>query len=242
MHERYSGTGPTPREQLIGLLSSDFTTPERKALAQRGAEEGNALSGFLSRVVSTEDIEARLASEECTRLAAWTAQTLETAAITDSFKNLIIGYLIKAYAFESEINELVSPYRLGFLGEEGLSGEGIYDPGQAKDIEGRALRGFLHDITTNQLLVPEIKDETEEDPEPIILNPAAYAQAMDAFDAWTLDYMTTYGEDAFAGIEPGAHLEAAQRVHIISQEEAEESGWADIIERLRQLRAQDEPE
>ncbi len=238
MHER--DTPSNPREQIITLLESDFTTPERRALAQRGEEEGNALSSFLAGAVSIEDIEARFASEECAQLATSTAQALERAAITNSFKGIIVGYIMKAYAFESRVDEIVSPYRLGFLGDKGLNGEGIYDPDQAKAIEGQALRGFLLDITNKQVLVPE--NEDEEGSKPIIRNRLAYAQAIDAFDAWSLDYMTTYGEDAFTGVEPNAHLEAAQRVHIMSQEESEESGWADIIERLKQLRRRDEPE
>ena len=227
MHEQNEGITPNPRELLIALLESDYTTEERRAYAQRG-KEGSVLADFLSRVVSIEDINARLMSEECLQLGNSVAQTLESAAITSSFKSIIVSYAIRAYTHQSKVNELVSPHRLGFLGDEGLNGEGIYDPAQAKAIESRALRGFLQGITDTHVLMPD-----NDSPRPYIFDPKGYAQAMDAFDAWSLDYSSTYGEDAFTGVESNAHL---SMVHVMSKEEADESGWADILDRLRQLR------
>lgn len=233
MHEQ-GNFQPGPREQLIDLLSRDYTTPEREEYERRGTEEGNALSSFLARALSLEDVEQRLDSEECMEIMESASAALDKAPITISFKGFIIGHLVKAYTHETRADDSVSLNNLGFLDSAGLPEQGIYDPDKAKAIEGAALRRFLFDITSRQVLVSE--DEVQR---PIIPNPALYARSMDAFDEWTVDYISKYGEDPFTGMDAGEHLDAAARVRIISEEEASESGWGEIIVRLRQLRGED---
>ncbi len=237
---------PSPREELAALLSIDFTLPEKAAAeqeAEREAAEREAaggvsalsLKGFLAKSRAVEDIEARLESDECAELLGKVSGLLEAAPVTDSFKGIIVGHMMRAYAWETKVDELVSPERLGLVG-----GEGIFDPEQAKPIESQALRGFLFDITNNHVLVPE-GEGVEEGAEPIIPDPAVYAIAMEGFDAWTLDYMTTYSEDAFAGIDPEAYREAAKRVRVMTEEESVESGFSGLIEKLRELRDKNPP-
>jgi len=229
-HEQDASDQPRPKQELISLLSKDFTPPERQA----ALDDSNALSRFLAIARVKEDIEERTASDECAQLAASAAQALETAPITDSFKGIITGHLVRAYAWESAVDDSVSSDRLGLL-----SGDGIFDAAEAKIIEAQALRGFLFDIVNNQVLLPDDEGELEE-AGPIIPNPALYVQLMEAFDSWALDYLTAYSEDAFAGIEPEAYLDAAKRVRIIPREESEEIGWAEMIERLRELKQKQE--
>lgn len=242
MGEFDKGIPPTPREQLIGLLSLDFTRPEAKAaqeaIAEREASGGIAapnLHEFLAMVRTPEDAAERLGSEEGQKLIAETAEALETAHITESFKGVIAAYFARAYAWEESINKAVSPERLGFL-----DGDGIFDAGRAQELEKQALRQVILNIASEHLIIPEGEDETEIH-KPIVRNPVAYTQAIDGFDAWTMEYLATYGEDPLAGTEPDAHLEAAKRARIITDEEAEESGFAELIERLRKLKEESGP-
>lgn len=224
-----------PREELIELLSIDLRSDEEKALDQEPEDTFAAptLSTFLLRSRAIEDIQARFESEECAELAVKASQLLESTSITESFKGLIVGYLVQAYAYEKKVDEIVSPTSLGIVG-----GEGIFDAEASKEIEARALRGYLFDIINKQVLVA--RNEETDEPVAIVRNRDAYDETMGFFDAWTLDFIGTYGEDVFAGIElDDYYIDAATQAHLVTEEEAEESGWADIVNKLRKLREDD---
>lgn len=219
-----------PKEQLIALLSVDYRTAEEQSLEL--TDTGfTSLKAFIAKARDPERIIERFESNECEQLAENAAQALDSAAITDAFKDTILGHIIKAYTWEQRVAETFSARELGLL-----DGNGIFDPKLAQELEARALRGFLYDTVNKCVLVPD----NREDRQPIIRNPGEYAQLMDVFDAWTLDYVSAYGEDAFAGIDPGMYLDIAQPVQSFSKEETQKSGWGKIFDQLRKLREEDE--
>lgn len=231
MTEQYTDDPSSPKEALVALLSSDFTPSETQdVMDDPGA---GVLARFVAASRAKKAVSQRFGSEECAALGNQTARILESSPITPSFKSFIISYVLRAYAFESSVAEVASPSRLGLL-----SGEGIFDAEKAKDIEAQTLRGFLFDIVNTQIFIAESEPALETTP--LIPNPVAYKALMDNFDAWALDYLTAYGEDAFAGVDPEIHMAAATRVRVVSAEEIKEKGWNNVIERLRRLRGGEE--
>jgi hypothetical protein len=231
MYEATRGDG-SPQERLISLLQADFTPPDKTALADRAKAENSALVGLLSQARSVEDIDARFESEENVELGEAVERLVEPAPVTESFKGFIAHEVRKAHAWQSRVDEVVAPDRLGLV-----SGGGIFDRAHAKDIEGQTLRGYFFDILNGYTLSPE---EEDGDLPPLVLKPdvrpSDFVDAVNALVAWASDYEQTYGEAPSADLEPEAYLAAAPRARVMSQEEMEQDPrWKGILEILKQL-------
>jgi hypothetical protein len=219
--------------QLKALLVSDFTPPESDAYAKEAAETGNALASFLSVARGVEGIDARMGSSENITLGEAVAGLLAPASVTDSFKRFIAGRVRRAHAWETVVDEVVAPDRLGLT-----SGTGIFDPTRAKDIEAQALRGRAFDIMHEYTSTPVDEDgDPVTDLPPLLLRPGVwprdYVQALDELSSWAEDYANTYGEDPGEGLDAGVYLDAARKSTVISEVDPLMS---DFLERLRQLR------
>jgi hypothetical protein len=226
-----------PKQELIVLLQMDFTSPSTEAWAQKAVAEDDALAGLLANVRSIEAIDARLSSEENAELGRAVDRLVEPAPVTNSFKGFIVNEVRQAHAWESKASDAVAPDRLGLL-----SGDGIFDPAQAQDIEAHALRGYAFDIVRTYTVAP---DKIGEDNLPHLLlrpsvRPSDYAESLGRLQEWGADYKSTYGEDALASIDPRAFIDTAGLVRVMTEEEAEEGGWNDLFERLQELRDEGE--
>jgi hypothetical protein len=234
MHEVTRDDG-SPQGHLISLLQADFTSPDKTALVGRATVENNALAGLLSQARGIEDIDARFASEENVELGEAVERLVEPAPVTESFKGFIAHEVRKAHAWQSRVDEVVAPDRLGLL-----SGEGIFDRAHAKDIEGQALRGYFFDIFNGYTVSPGEGDGALP---PLLLRPdvrpSDFVDAVNTLIAWASDYEQTYGEDPSADLEPEAYLAAVPKARVMSQEEVEQDPrWKGILEILKQLEDQ----
>lgn len=226
MNERDQERAPSSKDILYGLVSRDYA--DERQIADR--QDPNALLRFLASTVSVEDVEERINSPECADLILTTTVALENAQITDSFKGFITGNVIKAFAYQTSIDESVSAENLG-LNTDNYPG-GIYDSTEARTLEGQALRRYLLEITKTYILIPDDLGDRS----PIVMEPGSFAHAMMFFDEWSLDYVARYGADVLDGVPLGSHMEWAQIVHIMRPGEIEDTGWVNLIEALKDLR------
>lgn len=200
------------REVLIGHLQADFTpTAELEAAVD---PEASALSQFLAvtRVRDVrEDIEGRLASAENQQLGSEVLDLLQAAPITESFKDFIAGAVRTAHAQQSRVGAEVAPEALGLSGE----GRGIYDPGEAQEIEARSLRAYLHDIFYHYFIkLPEEVAPKWTEEIYVGLNPVGRI-ALAAFEVWRTDYRDTHGKDPLEGLDEEAFLLAVPRPEML---------------------------
>lgn len=232
MNRHEHDQGDDPRRRLISLLQVDFTTSEQQALEAEAAAEESALKSLLADVQSIEDIDMRYASAENIELGQAVERLVEPAPITDSFKGFIAHKVREAHAWQTKVDDVVGPDRLGLL-----SGEGIFDPERAQDVEAQTLRGYAFDIVHRYTVAPT--GDTDDLPALLLkpgVRPRDYAAATDTLVIWADDYEQTYDEDPGAGIDPGAYLDAAPQAPVRSQEEAENDPMTKgLIELLRQL-------
>jgi hypothetical protein len=249
-HEHHQDNDP--RQRLLGLLQAAFTTPEQQALEAEAESGGNALAGLLAHARSTEDIDARYASAENVELGQAVERLVGPAPVTDSFKGFIAHKVREAHAWQTKVDDVVAPDRLGLR-----QGEGIFDPVQAKDIEGQTLRGYLFDLLHRYTRRPTDEDTNDQgmlllppgkeidDLPPLWLKPGVRPRdliaAGDTLVTWADDYEQTYGEDPGDGLDPEAYLDAVPKIPIKSYEAAEKDPkLKGLIELLRRLR--DEPD
>jgi len=224
--------GDPGRQQLIRILQSDFIPEDKREPAEPSADD-NALKSLLRHSRNVEDIEARLQSENNLQLGRSVAELLIPAAVTDSFKAFLVNEVRRAHAWESEVSDVVAPDRLGIV-----SGDGIFDPKQAQELEAQALRGYGFDIAKEYALAPT--GEGAEDLPPLVLKPGVrfsdYEEALDRLDSWNADYEATYGTDPFEGLEAGIYRDAASEVEVTSEEGAGLASEADFFSELKRLR------
>lgn len=175
-----------------------------------------------------------MASDENLTLGKQAATLVEPAAITHSFKAFIVGEVRRAHAWQDGVDDVVSPERLGLL-----SGEGIFDPPRAKDLEGQALRGRMFDVMHRYTTGFSIEGEDETVPPQLFLTgsvrPSDYMDAVDVLDEWSRDYRETYDEDPLEGLDGEPFLDAGGRVAV-----PKGSGMAEFIKRLREAQGLDE--
>lgn len=222
MHEQQRH-GDTPREQLIALLQWNFTQP-----ASGSEHGGSALTDFLRDARSVEDIDVRFASAGNLELGEAVERLLAPAPVTRSFKRFIASEVRRAHAWQSTVDDVVAPDRLGLL-----SGEGIFDPAHSKDLEAQALRGRAFDIMHRYTTAFTVEGEDETIPPQLFLTgsvrPSDYTQAVDVLDEWGGEYRQTYDEDPFEGLPGEVFLDAGGRVAV-----PKDSGMAGLVKRLRE--------
>ena len=236
MHEDTPGDRlPAPRQHLVSLLETDFTQPDAREIAQPSND--NALTSLITRVQPVEEIDARLSSEENVQLGHSVEELLAPAPVTTSFKAYVANEVRQAHAWKSKVGGAVSPGKLGIL-----SGEGIFDPKQAGDIEAQMLRGYAFDIVHRYTVAPTAADEA--DLPPLLLKPGMrpsdFTEAVDRFYEWIADYRQMYGNDPFEGLEQEAYLDAVPQAEMMPEGELGSTGWNHIAERLKQLRDKSE--
>lgn len=225
-HEQHQDSDP--KQRLTALLEADFTSPEREALIRKAEQGDNALDALLARAISVEGIDARLASEENIELGRAVERLVESAPVTESFKEFIANEVRRAHAWQESVDDVVSPGRLGLL-----SSEGIFDPARAKDLEAQALRGRMFDVMNRYTTAFTIEDEDQTVPPQLILTgsarPSDYTSAVDVLDEWSHDYRETYDEDPLEDLDGEPFLDAGGRVAV-----PKGSGMAEYIKRLRE--------
>lgn len=234
-HEPQPAEAEGPRQQLIALLQSDFTPDEQPAPAP-----GNALGDLIAHAYSTEDLDARMVSEESMALGEMIKLLLEPAPTTESFKNCVAYEVRRAYAHQDKVSEVVAPERLGLL-----SGEGIFDPAQAKDLEAQTLVEYSFDFVKRYMIVAG----PPRYPEPTIMQgparPHEYREAVDYFVDWLEDYRQTYVEDPLAGTDYNAYIAAALTRFPMDQENVieglERQDFVRLLERVSRVRDEDQP-
>jgi hypothetical protein len=233
MHEVTYGDD-RQREKLISLLQADFISPEKQAVAERAAVGGSALGSLLANACVSEDIDARLASDENTEIGQAVERFLEPAPVTRSFKEFIAGEVRRAHAWETKVDEIVSPGRLGLI-----NGDGIFDPAKAKDLEAQALRGRMFDVMHRYTNALTIEGEDETVPPHLFLTgagrPSDYKAAVDVLDEWGHDYQNSYDEDPFEGLDHKAFMDAGGRVAV-----PKDWAMAKLIKHLRKAQELDE--
>lgn len=185
MHEQAPSESDN-RQQLIELLSIDFTppehfSPENKRELEREAEEGNALAGFLSRAVPIQPIGPRFASEENEELGRKAEELLEPAPITASFKGYIVHALRHAHAWQSQLDRPARPDSLGLT-----AGQGIFDSDKARELEAEALRNYW----AGHIEQPPVM--------PFDIDPRRRVEH------WLAEYWEAYREDPFANMRHAA--------------------------------------
>lgn len=222
-----------PKQELIALLQMDFTSPNTEAWAQKAVAEDDALAGLLANVRSVEGIDARLSSEENAELGQAVERLVEPAPVTNSFKGFIVNEVKQAHAWESQVRDAVAPDRLGLL-----SGNGIFDPAQVKDIETQALRGYVFDIIHTRTVATDTVDD-DNLPELLLkpgIRPSDYVEEVNRLFQWIIDYRQTYDDGLFETLEIDAFLDGARKVRTVSQEEMmADPTLRGILEILRQL-------
>lgn len=223
-HEQHQDSDP--KQRLIALLQADFAPSEKEALDQEAGD--NALKGLLANMRSVGDIDARLASAENIELGQAVERLVESAPVTESFKEFIANEVRQAHAWQDSVDDVVSPKRLGLL-----SGKGIFDPVRAKDLEAQALRGRMFDVMHRYTTAFTIEGEDKTVPPQLILTGSVrlsdYTNAVDILDEWSRDYRETYDEDPLEGLDGEAFLDAGGRVEI-----PKGSDMAEYIKRLRE--------
>jgi len=198
MHES-TPSDATPKQQLIELLTLDFTPVENIAAAKNAQEAGDALGSVLATTRSTEDIDARMASEENILLGERVAELAASAPITEAFKGLIVSEVRRAHAWQDGVDDAIAPDRLGLT-----SGDGIFDPARTEELEGQAIRRRLTDIARNYTF----RVAAGADVPPLALRPDRrpqdYVAVVSQLSAWEADYEETYGEHPFEDMEADA--------------------------------------
>ena len=153
---------------------------------------------------------------------------VEPAPVTESFKGFIAGEVRRAHAWQDDLDPVVAPDRLGLS-----SGEGIFDPARAKDLEAQALRGRMFDVMYHYTTAFTIEGEDQTVPPQLFLTgsvrPRDYTDAVDVLDEWSRDYRETYDEDPLEGLDGEPFLDAGGRVAV-----PKGSGMAEYIKRLRE--------
>jgi hypothetical protein len=220
-------------EQLKTLLVSDFMPPDTEARIKEADESGSVLGAFLAAARTVEDIDAQMAAPENHALGETVERLLEPAPVTGSFKRFIAGRVRRAQAWETVVDEVVAPDRLGLT-----SGAGIFDPSRAKNIELQTLRGWTFDIIhENTFTVVDEDCEPVTDLPPVSLRstvwPKDYVESVTELFAWTEDYVRTYGEDPYEGLDDGAYLDAVPKAVLRSEVDPL---MADFLDRLGRLR------
>jgi len=236
MHE-HDPSGQSPHQQLIDLLTADFRPSPSEP--ESPINEDNALARFLAHTVSAEEVDERFHSLESIDLGEQSEILLRPAQITIAFKMFITERIRHAYAHQTKVDEAISPERLGIA-----TGEGIFDAGQAKDIEAQILRGHAFDVIKRYLIAPENAEEHGLPPQVLRpgIRPSDASNAISLLHFWTQDFQATYGEDPFEGTRE-AYQDVSIKAQVIDVEgEGDETGWGDFIERLNQLRQQREQE
>jgi hypothetical protein len=225
MHER-TPSEATPKQQLIELLTSDFTPAESVALTKEAQEEGDALGSLLATSRSTEEIDARMASEENILLGERVAELVAPASITEAFKGFIVSEVRRAHAWQDGVDDAIAPDRLGLT-----SGDGIFDPKRAEELEGQAVRRRLTDIVRNYTF--RFASGTDV---PLALRPDRrpqdYVAVVSQLSAWEADYEETYSEHPFEDIEADALLAALPG--------DVERSFGQMLQDLRELREREE--
>jgi hypothetical protein len=223
---------PSPRQQLISLLQSDFRP--RATEGDELSDDGNALKSFLRHARSVEGIEARLQTENNLRLGQSLVELLAPATVTDSFKAFIVNEVRQAHAWENKVTDAVAPDRLGIV-----SGEGIFDPSQAQELEAQTLRALAFDVFQKDIIVLEgdIPDLPRLAPRPG-RRPTDCIEAVDRFVSWHADYSDVYGSDPFQRIELSAYLDATLKAKVEPESELQwmDWNWTLVVEELRRLR------
>ena len=193
MHEQHHDS---PRHQrLISLLQADFTPPDKQALAERRG--GSALTRLLAASRAIEDIDERFESDDNIELGEAVERLVAPAPVSPAFKGFITGEIRRAHAWQSKVDSVVSPDRLGLL-----SGEGIFDPTIAQSLEGRALRGRVADIYRRFMVA---SDAERRDPDlPLLprpgVRPRDVVTAVDQVEDWIADYERTYGDEVIEDV------------------------------------------
>lgn len=226
MHEQPSDESLAPKQQLIALLQTDFT-PEGEPEA--APDPDDALASLLSHVISTEDIDARLLSDESVQLGQTARELLAAAPVTEAFKGYITDEIRQAHAWQSRVPDAVAPDRLGLV-----SSEGIFDPAQAERLEGAAVRGYLFDLISEYTAALTADGQT---PEQLVLRPGVrprdYTDAVDRLDSWLAEYQAQYGKHALEGVDADAFIEASPKV---DDDLASSAGFTQLVEGLAKLR------
>lgn len=226
MHES-TPSDATPKQQLVELLTLDFTPVEDIAAAKNAQEEGDALGSLLASTRTTEDIDARMASEENILLGERVAELAAPAPITEAFKGFIVSEVRRAHAWQDGVDDAIAPDRLGLT-----SGDGIFDPARAEELEGQAVRRRLTDIVRNYTFrvasgadVPLLALRPDR-------RPRDYVAAVSQLSTWEADYEETYSEHPFEGIERDA-LFAALPGEV-------ERSFGQMLQDLQELREREE--
>lgn len=207
--------------RLASLLSEDFASPDQREL--EADPDAPVFAKFVSVLRTPEDIEERGNSAENESLGEEVRRLLQTAPITDYFKEVIVQAVRRAHAYEDSVTDLVSPTQLG------LKERGIYSEPEARDIEARCLRMKLHDIVRGNLVIP-VEDGVEQ--ELRVIYPESFTIEMNDFNAWRAEYHQLYGEDALEGAESEAYQAAATQVTVIKPGDP---GWElfDMLDRQK---------
>lgn len=233
MHE-HDPSGQSPHQQLIDLLSADFSPPQRET--ESSADEDNALSQFLSHAVSAEEVDERFYSPESLDLREQSEILLRPTKTTIAFRMFVTDQICLAYAYQTRVNEGIYPQRLGLT-----TGEGIFDASQAQGIEAQVIRGHAFDLVNRYLIAP---DSDDPDIPPLVprpgINPDIASGEFTVLNRWAEDFQEKYGEDPFEGTRE-AYGDAAPRAGVIDSE-SDDNGWTEFVQRLNQLRQQGEPE
>ncbi|MGH2878765.1 MAG: hypothetical protein ACRDK4_04055 [Solirubrobacteraceae bacterium] len=231
-HEQF-GKADQPKQRLTTLLQADFTSSESKAFAQQ-AKEDNALASFLAHAVSVEDIDTRFASDENMALGEQVAALVAPAPITDSFKGFIVGEVRRAHAWQTSVDPVVAPDRLGLA-----SGEGIFDPERSREIEEQTIRGRAYDVLRHY--TSSSSADSSELPQLGLRpgrRPRDFSAALNQLLTWEADCTQTYGKDPFEDVDKEALLAAAPRATYVEvdKEGDNELSLGNIVRRLQELR------
>lgn len=223
MHEQRPQA--TRRQDLIGVLRTDWTTPERRELlVQEEREPSNALAGLLAHSVVVEEVDARASSDENSQLGNIMARLLDPAPITESFKRAIAAEVQLAHALQEPVSEAVSPERLGLT-----DGEGIFDPEHAKMIEADYLRGVIHALIQPLVLVPV--DESGREGQPFLRRIAPHElETLSEAGAWHEEYNLIHGY-LDVQLDPDELLSTAQRVHRQAEPNEQAIEWNQLLQR-----------
>ncbi len=235
MHE-HDPSGQSPRQELIDLLTADFSSSEGEADSY--VYEASALSRFLAHTVAADAVDERFHSQECIGLGDQATILLSSAKTTIAFTMFIVEQIRNAYAHQARVDEVISPQNLGLM----TDGEGIFDVTRAQAIEAQVLRSHAFDLVKRNMYALG-SDDPDLPPLTIKpgLNPSDVSRAVFILDAWTQDYYEKYGEDPFETTRE-AYSDVATPVEIIDLDENDNLGWLNFIQQLDIIRRQQEPE
>lgn len=207
MDEREPGTKDR-KQRLLELLTADFESPERK---QAVGEATRPLARLLAHARDAEEVDRRYGSADSQAIGHEVDALVGPARVSKSFKMFITDSVRRAHAFETTVDRAVAPDRLGLQ-----SGDGIFDPDQAQQIEAHVLRGAVADAMRRFYIIPET--ETGEELEPLMVGrPKDFRDWVFTLGVWEDDYRNRYGGDEpFAGMEAAAFWAAARRAVVAS--------------------------